>query len=208
MRSPIENRNILISSHQELSSDQKKMFKYFGEGAKIKSPFRILNPQRIMVGDRTSIQENCHINAFADLTFLLDYMDKQYRDYFNAAQYIYDSEIDIGRECQIGRFFFVSCTNSITIKKNVLISERVFIGDNNHTSVHKLVPIMQQPNQKGLPILISEGCWVGVGASILKGTVLGINTVVSANSVVQGVFPSHSVIGHEKARLLYRKEPE
>ncbi len=205
MRSPIEKNNILLEGTSPLTSQQKTLFKYFGIGSKIKPPFRILNPQRIYLGDKTSIQEYSHINAFQDLTFLMDYIEEKYRPDFKASDYRYDSGIHIDRECQIGRFFFVSCTNRIEIHRNVLISERVFIGDNNHSFSHKQVPIMQQPNQKGQPIEIQKGSWIGVGAVLLKGTSLGVNTVVAANSLVEGVFPAHSVIGNEKARLLTRK---
>ena len=62
---------------------------------------------------------------------------------------------------------------------------------------------MQQPNKKGAPIFLASGTWVGVGASILKGTELGRNCVVSSNSVVEGNFPAYSVIGQKKAELLY-----
>jgi len=204
MNSPIEKDNILLEGTSQLTTEQKKLFKYFGVGTKIKPPFRILNPQRIYLGDKTSIQEHCHINAFVDLRFLMDFIKDEHRSDFNIKDYQYDSSIHIDRECQVGRFFFVSCTNSIRINNNVLISERVFIGDNNHSFSNKYVPVMQQPNKKGKPIEIQEGCWIGVGAAILQGTSLGINAVVSTNSVVEGVFPSYSVIGNEKAKLLYR----
>jgi acetyltransferase-like isoleucine patch superfamily enzyme len=178
------------------------MFKYFGVESKIKPPYRILNPQRITLGDKTSIQEYSHINAFSDLSFLLDYVDKKYRKDLKASDYLYDSKILIDRECQIGRFFFLSCTHRVRIHPNVLISERVFIGDNNHTFSHPQVPVMQQPNQKGKPVEIKRGSWIGVGAAVLKGTSLGVNSVVGANSVVQGTFPARALIGAPRARQL------
>jgi acetyltransferase-like isoleucine patch superfamily enzyme len=178
------------------------MFKYFGVDSKIKPPYRILNPQRIHVGDRTSIQEYSHINAFSDLSFLMDYIDPRYKNAFEPAGYFYDSEIHIDRECQIGRFFFISCTASIHIGANVVISERVFVGDNNHTYSHPDVPIMQQPNQKGEPVEIKRGSWIGVGAAILKGTSLGRNSAVGANSVVQGIFPDHAIVAAPQAQMI------
>ena len=208
MTSPITQKNILLTGSEPLTNEQKGLFKYFGTRSIIKPPYRILNPQRIYIGDLTSIQENSHINAFIDLTFLMEYLDDKYKHDFIINDYQYDPIIHIDRECQIGRFFFVSCTNSIIIHRNVLISERVFIGDNNHSYNHRHVPIMQQPNQKGNPIEIQQGSWIGVGAVILKGTSLGINNVVAANSAVEGVFPSYSVIGNEKAQLLYRQHEE
>jgi acetyltransferase-like isoleucine patch superfamily enzyme len=204
--SPIENRNVLLEKTTELSPDDKKLFRYFGEGAKIRPPFRILNPQRITIGDRTAIREGCHINAFIDLSFLMDYIDPAYRGDFQREQYVYAPEIAIGREVQIGRFAFMSCNRSIAIEDRVVLSERVFVGDNNHSISHPLVPIVQQPNAPGEPVVIGTGSWIGVGAAILAGTRLGRNSAVGANSVVRGgEFPSHAVIGPPPASLLFRR---
>ena len=205
-RSPIEHKNVLLEKATPLTSEDKKLFAYFGTEAKILPPYRILNPQRITIGDRTAIREWCHINAFIDLSFLMDYIDPAFRDSFAAEQYLYDPQLRIDREVQIGRFAFMSCTRSIVVERNVVLSERVFLGDNNHTFSHPDVPIVQQPNKPGDPVVVGEGSWIGVGAAILAGTRLGRNCVVGANSVCRGeAFPSHSVIGPEPAKLLYRR---
>jgi acetyltransferase-like isoleucine patch superfamily enzyme len=203
MKTLQEQTNVVLEKQTPLTTDDKALFAYFGEGAKIKPPYRILNPHRIRIGDRTSIQEHAMINAFEDLSYLHQFIAEEYKNDFDIEEYKYNSFIDIGRENQIGRFFFVSCTASIVLEENVLLSERVFLGDNNHSFKHPHVPIMQQPNQQGEPILIRKGSWIGVGASILKGTEIGCFSVVSTNSVVKGKFPDRSVIGPERAKLLY-----
>jgi acetyltransferase-like isoleucine patch superfamily enzyme len=203
---PIERKNVLLEKSTPLTDADKRLFAYFGEGAKILPPYRILNPQRISIGDRTAIREGCHINAFVDLSFLMDYIEPAYRAAFTETDYQYDPRIDIDREVQIGRFAFMSCTRSITIERNVVLSERVFIGDNNHSFSHPEVPIVQQPNKSGEPVVVGRGSWIGVGAAVLAGTRLGRNCVVGANSVCRGEeFPSYSVIGPEPARLLFRR---
>jgi acetyltransferase-like isoleucine patch superfamily enzyme len=205
-RSPIEQKNVLLEKTTPLTKRDKALFAYFGVDAKIHPPFRILNPQRIRIGDVTSIREGSHINAFIDLSFLRRYVDPRHRDRFPVEQYQYDPRIDVGREVQIGRFAFMSCTRSIVIEDYVVLSERVFIGDNNHSFTHPDVPIVQQPNTPGDPVVAGKGSWVGVGAALLAGTRLGRNCVVGANSVCRGgEFPSYSVIGPEPAKVLYRR---
>lgn len=208
MISPIENKNVLLNKKTPLTSKEKNLFAYFGVDSKIKPPLRILNPHRIFIGDKTSIQEYSHINAFEDLSFLRKYIDSKYINDFKDEDYLYDSRIEIGAENQIGRFFFVSCTNHIKLEDNVLLSERIFLGDNNHSFSHPEVPIMQQPNQTGKPILIMYGSWIGTGTVILPGTQIGKLSVVGANSVCQGVFPNHSVIAPEHAKLLLTRFQE
>jgi acetyltransferase-like isoleucine patch superfamily enzyme len=203
---PLEKVNVLLEKTTPLTKEDKERFAYFGVNAKILPPLRVLNPQNIVIGDVTSIREGCHLNAFRDLSFQIDYIEEQYRNNFDPADYRYEPRITIGRESQIGRFCFISCTNSVTLEDNVLISERVFIGDNNHGFSHPHVPIMQQPNKRGSAVLIGKGTWVGVGAAILAGTQVGRNCVIGANSVCRGAtYPSHSVIGPEPATVLYRR---
>lgn len=203
---PIEKTNILLEKQTPLTVEDKKLFAYFGVNAKILPPYRILNPQNIVIGDVTAIREGCHINAFVDLAFLMDYIDTRYRQDFDPSDYLYESRIEIGRENQIGRFAFMSCTSSIRLEDNVLVSERVFIGDNNHGFRHPDVPIMQQPNSRGRPVVIGRGSWIGTGAAILAGTRVGRNCVIGANSVCRGEdYPSHSVVGPQSAQLLYRR---
>lgn len=199
-------QNILIEKDTPLTNEEKNMFAYFGEGAKIRPPFRILNPHRIKIGDRTSIREGAFIHAYQDLSDLMNYIDPLYKNEFMKEDYQYDSEIVLGNEIQIGRFLLMSSTNSIILENNVLLSERIFVGDNNHTFSHLHVPIMQQPNKKGKSIFIGKGSWIGIGAAILAGTNIGQNCVVGANSVVSDEFESHSVIGTEKAKLLFKKQ--
>jgi acetyltransferase-like isoleucine patch superfamily enzyme len=197
---------LIIEKNEPLTADEKKLFGYFGVNAKIRPPFRILNPHRIFIGDYVSLREEIYLHAYEDLTKLHPYIDDRYKDDFDLSQYKYDSRIVIGREVQIGRNLMVSCTNSVEIGSNVTISERVFIGDNNHSFSHPEVPIMQQPNKVGIPIYIGSGSWIGAGASLLPGTRLGKNNVVGTLSVVKGEFPDHAVIGPEPAKLLFVKQ--
>lgn len=196
----------LIEKNEPLTDDEKKLFGNFGIGAKIRPPFRILNPQRIFIGDYVSIREEAYLHAYEDLTKLYSFIDDRYRGDFDLSQYKYDSRIVIGREVQIGRNLLISCTRSVEIGRNVTISERVFIGDNNHSFSHPEVPIMQQPNKVGIPVFVGSGSWIGAGASLLPGTKLGRNNVVGTLSVVSGEFPDHAVIGPEPAKLLFVKQ--
>ena len=206
MASPIQRANDLLETTEPLTSAEKARFSYFGVNAKILPPLRILNPQHVVIGDHTAIREGCHLNAFRDLSFLLDYVAPEHRASFKPEDYRYEGRITIDRECQIGRFAFMSCTSAILIAHHVVLSERVFIGDNNHTFSHPDVPIVQQPNSPGRPVTIGTGSWIGVGAAILPGVTLGQNTVVGANAVVrEGTYPSHAVIAQPSAVVLFRR---
>jgi acetyltransferase-like isoleucine patch superfamily enzyme len=56
--------------------------------------------------------------------------------------------------------------------------------------------------------IIKDHVWLGVGAKVLKGAVLESECIVTTNSVVlQGVYPSKSLIGGNPAKILKQNAP-
>jgi hypothetical protein len=96
----------------------------------------------------------------------MDYIDPAFRDSFTRGV-PHDPQISIEREVQIGRFS--SCrARGRSSSNGMSLSERVFIGDNNHTFSHPDVLIVQQPNKPGDPVVIGQGSWLAVGAAIRR----------------------------------------
>ena len=54
------------------------------------------------------------------------------------------------------------------------------------------------------PITIGNNVWIGANVIVLKGTVLGDNTVVGTGSVVKGEYPSNCVIVGNPAKIIKR----
>jgi acetyltransferase-like isoleucine patch superfamily enzyme len=201
--------NVLLEKDTPLTSDDKALFAHFGEGSKIRPPFRVLNPQNIVIGDFVSIRENAYIHAYTDLSSIHQYIEQRYQGDFDLDSYRYDSKIVLGNQIQIGPGVLISCTMRVELEDGVVFSHNVYVGDNNHTFAHPKVPIMQQPNQPGRPVRIGTGSWLGFGACVLPGTTLGRNTVVGAQAVVhRGEYPDYAVIGSEKAKVLFIQHPD
>lgn len=93
---------------------------------------------------------------------------------------------------------------SITIGKNTDIGSGCKIIDNDFhpLSYSERHPIEQLDKLKKRPIIIGEGCFIGVNSIILKGTTLGKNVVVGAGSVVNGVFPDNVIISGNPAKVI------
>lgn len=89
------------------------------------------------------------------------------------------------------------------IADDVTIAANTFITnlDHEYTDIDK--SIMEQGH-----ILketsIGEGTFIGYGAAIQAGTILGRHCVVGTNSVVRGVFPDYSVIVGSPAKIVKR----
>lgn len=51
-------------------------------------------------------------------------------------------------------------------------------------------------------IVIGDNVWIAINVVILKGSVIGDNCIISAGSVVKGVFPKNSIISGNPARVV------
>lgn len=90
----------------------------------------------------------------------------------------YPWKLDIGKDVWIGEEVFILNFEKMTIGDNVCISQRAFLCGGNHDY---RVPSMPYRNA---PIVLEDGCWVGAACFIGPGVTIGLDTVVSAGSVV------------------------
>lgn len=113
-----------------------------------------------------------------------------------------DAKIEIGDNVSIGQNFHVVCyTKSICIGSNTTISGNVFISNVDHAYKQLGVHVLEQ-ERIYKETVIGENCFIGYGATILPGTVLGKQCVVGANSVVKGQFQDYCVIAGNPAKVL------
>ena len=92
--------------------------------------------------------------------------------------------------------------NRVEIGRNVLISDRVFIGDSEHGHTCSDIPISEQYLHSAGPVEIGDGAWIGIGVSILPNVRIGRNCVIGAGSVVTHDIPDFSVAVGVPARVI------
>lgn len=112
-------------------------------------------------------------------------------------------KIYIGDNTSIGQGLHLVSALKVVIGDGVTISSNVFISDVDHRYKDIDVHIMEQSLVK-VETIVSNNCFIGVGAVILPGTYLGKQCVVGANSVVRGRFPDYSVIAGSPAKIIKR----
>lgn len=117
----------------------------------------------------------------------------------------YKNQMIIGDGCWIGQQSFFHSAGGITLGKNVGVGPGVKILTSAHDlAVGTDLPIMHRPIQFA-PVIVGDGCDIGVGAVILPGVTLGEHVQVGAGAVVTRSFPAKAVIAGVPAREMTAK---
>jgi acetyltransferase-like isoleucine patch superfamily enzyme len=99
--------------------------------------------------------------------------------------------ITIGDNCRINGAY-IHAQKKIEIGSNCVIASGVNIIDSNG---HQLLSNNRtRGRDDAKEIIIGNNVWIGLNSIILKGTIMGDNCVVSAGSVVKGIFDANSLI--------------
>jgi len=118
-----------------------------------------------------------------------------------------EGEIVVGDNVSIGQDFHITCGKRIDIGEGTVISGGVMVTDIDHQYQDYGVPILEQGHDY-FETIIGKNCFIGLGARIQAGTVLGDQCVVGANSVVRGTYGNGSVIVGVPGRVVRKYEAE
>lgn len=160
----------------------KPFFGKFCLPSYIGTPVFIKNIKRIYIGKNVRIFPGLRIEVID-----------------NESSIVIEDNVSIGQNLHIisGR------KNELKIGKNTTISANVFITNIDHDYKQLNIHILKQ-NIISKNTQIGEYCFIGYGAVILAGTILGKQCIVGTNSVVRGVFPDYSVIVGVPAKIIKR----
>jgi hypothetical protein len=97
--------------------------------------------------------------------------------------------------------------HSIDIGDDVFTGPYVYITDQNHSYADPDLPIGRQWPVNSA-VRIGSGTWLGTGAIVLPGAVIGRNVVVAAGSVVTGRVDDRCVVAGSPARVIKDFNPD
>jgi serine acetyltransferase len=164
----------------------RTQFAAWGPRSRLGRGAKLVEPQLVHVGGDVVLGEHVWLNA-----------KDERRDRMPTLR--------IGDGTSIGRFAQINAWRSVTIGRNVLIADRVFISDADHNYSDPSTPICEQGDAFIGPVTLRDGCWIGIGAVILPGVTVGRNAVVGANAVVTRDVPDCAVVGGVPAKII--KQP-
>jgi acetyltransferase-like isoleucine patch superfamily enzyme len=110
---------------------------------------------------------------------------------------------NLGRFITLGKNVFINhlCSfldlGGITIEDEVMIGPRVSITSENH-------PADKSTRKTLIPakVVIKRNAWIGAGATILPGVIIGENAVVAAGAVVNKDVPPNTIVGGVPAKVI------
>lgn len=112
-----------------------------------------------------------------------------------------NAHLEIGHKSYINFNSTVICYDHLTIGSNCAISWNTNILDGN---AHELV-VDEVARPRTQPVVLGDRVWIGAGAIILPGVIVGDDAVVAAGSVVTADVPSKTVVAGNPARVIREK---
>lgn len=103
-------------------------------------------------------------------------------------------KLEIGDDVWLGEEAFLLNFEPLHIGSNVCVSQRAFICGGNHNYREPSMPY------RNGPIVLMDGCWIGACTFVGPGVTVGVDTVISAGSVVtasvspNGVFKGNPLV--------------
>jgi acetyltransferase-like isoleucine patch superfamily enzyme len=117
----------------------------------------------------------------------------------------HEGTLTVGDRVVFGRDASVNCYLDVEIGSATMVADWAYITDFDHVtqpdgpSDHR--PIKDLGLAKS-PVRIGPGSWLGVRATVLRGTVLGPGTVVAAHAVARGHYPPYAVVAGVPGRAV------
>lgn len=118
-------------------------------------------------------------------------------------QYVLSPQrIKIGNNSHINQGCLLDGRGGITIGDSVSISHRVQIITGSHD--------IQSKDFRGFvePVELGDFVFIGVGSTILGGTIVGKGAVICAGAVVTKNVPEYSVVAGVPAKIITRRNPD
>ncbi|MDR4495750.1 MAG: acyltransferase [Nitrospirales bacterium] len=163
----------------------------------IELPRRIVNPERIVMGDDVNLGPNALLIAVTGYPGpTMQHSDRRER------KQTFDSSISIGSRVTSTGQLQVAAMSRITIEDDVMFATNVNITDGFHGFTHIKEAYKYQELFRIQPITIRQGCWIGQNVVICPGVTIGSMTIVGANSVVTKSLPDRCIAVGSPARVL------
>ena len=117
----------------------------------------------------------------------------------------HEGEVVIGAKSVLGQECTISAYQRVAIGRECIIADRVMMIDFDHGVVEVERPIRLQGIYKR-DVEVGHNVWIGYGACLLRGVVVGDNAIVGTSAVVTSEVPANAVVAGIPARVIRSRE--
>lgn len=178
-------RRLSAATAADLTPPDPSAYGAYGANTWVVPPARVTSPERIFLGAGVTILEHAFVSVVAAVPGTVP-------------------TLRIGDRTRIGRFAHLACVGEIDIGPDVLMSERVFIGDTYHGYQDPTLPVIAQPMAAPRAVRIGAGAFLGIGATVLAGVSVGEHAYVGAGAVLTEDVPARTLVLGNPARVVRR----
>ncbi len=114
---------------------------------------------------------------------------------------VHEGTLTLGDKVVLGRDNTVNCYLDVEVGEATIVADWVYVCDFDHVTDDVHMPIKDQGIAKS-PVRIGPDVWVGVKASVLRGTTIGRGSVLAAHTVARGAYPEFSVVVGSPGRVV------
>jgi lipopolysaccharide O-acetyltransferase len=158
-------------------------FASLSESALLARPLRVANAHCISIGARTIIGRDTLLQP------ITTYLDQSF-----------SPRLVIGDDCYVGPNCQFHCVDKIELTSGCVLSDQVYVSDVSHGLLPGQGLLMDQPvNSKGA-VIVGANCFIGFGAVLMPGVILGEHVVVGARSIVTRSVPAFTMVAGNPAR--------
>jgi acetyltransferase-like isoleucine patch superfamily enzyme len=118
---------------------------------------------------------------------------------------VHEGEVSIGAKTVMGQECTISAFQRVCIGRDCIVADRVMLIDFDHGVVEVERPIRLQGIYKR-DVHVGHNVWLGYGACILRGVVVGDNAIIGTSAVVTKEVPANAVVGGSPARLIRMRD--
>jgi acetyltransferase-like isoleucine patch superfamily enzyme len=158
------------------------------------------HPGKIRIGDNVVIDDNCLLDAKGDSNAGITIGSGVFVGR-NTILSCKNGDIELGDHANIGFNCEVFSASRVVLGADTLLAAYCYVvgGDHDFSDLSKAV-LAQGRTSAGVEI--GDGVWMGAGAKVLDGVVVGPHAIIGAQAVVRESVPAYAVAVGVPARIV------
>ncbi len=158
------------------------------------------HPHKIRIGDNVVIDDNCLIDAKGDGNGGITIGAGVFLGR-NTILSCKNGDIEIGEGANFGFNCEVFSASRVVVGPHALLAAYCYLIGGDHDFSDPSRPVIAQ-GRRSAGVVLGEGVWMGAGAKVLDGVVIGAHAIIGAAAVVREAVPDRAIAAGVPAKIV------